>query len=286
MTKGTRLVSNQQLKESASTTAFVAAADAMAADNSSSAELVDLAAKDKGRGAFLSADQVIVPFITILQSNSPQCDKRRPEYLEGAAPGRLWLKGAAVDPFRDSVDVRLCANVWTYVEWLRPRGSGFVARHLTKPNDLTMVPRDDGQGRPIAVRPNGNEVIDTLEAYLTVDFDAYLMGLTSTQITVGRHWISYAMRLRHPRSGGPMPSYGHRFRLSTTLRHKSGGSWSLLTFEDLGLTGSVDEYLFARQFADYVNAGRHRVDEAALAASASAAAPISEAPIGADGLSY
>src|SRR6516165_1233067 len=81
------------------------------------AELADLAVVDAGRGVSTKAEDAITPLITILQNNSPQCDKRGPEYVDGAEPGRFWLRNA-VDPIRDEIIAIPCAMARVWMEWL------------------------------------------------------------------------------------------------------------------------------------------------------------------------
>jgi hypothetical protein len=217
-------------------------------------------AKDALQGATLEGIDPIIPYISILQASSPQCAERSEAHLEGAAPSRYWLHDAPTNPFRDVLaDVLLCGSRQTWTEWLRPRGSGFVERHLVKPTDLESIPRDDGRLRPLMTRASGNELVDTLELYLLVSRDPYVFYCTSTKITFARQWISYTARLRHAEKGTSVPSYGHRFKLTTLLRAKGQYRWAIPVFHDLGEIEDGTAYRLARDFAQFIRSGQQRV---------------------------
>ena len=59
------------------------------------AELLDQTAADAGRGVSTKAEDQLIPILYVLQTNSPACDSRGPDYIDGAEPGHFLLRGAA-----------------------------------------------------------------------------------------------------------------------------------------------------------------------------------------------
>ena len=58
------------------------------------AALAAMMEKDAGKGVSTAQEDNLVPLIYVLQTNSPQVNKRDERYIEGAEPGDLWLRNA------------------------------------------------------------------------------------------------------------------------------------------------------------------------------------------------
>ena len=68
-----------------------------------------------------TTEDFAIPFVRVLQNGSPQVNKQKGEYVEGAEPGKLYntvtnglydgTKGILVVP---------CAYVKKFIEWNRP----------------------------------------------------------------------------------------------------------------------------------------------------------------------
>jgi hypothetical protein len=53
---------------------------------------LDITAAMAGRGVSFKPEDQLIPLITVLQANSPQCNARLPKYVDGAEAGRFWLR--------------------------------------------------------------------------------------------------------------------------------------------------------------------------------------------------
>jgi hypothetical protein len=103
-------------------------------------ELLDVTAQDAGLGVSRDPADLILPLITVLQQNSPQCEKRDPAYINGAEPSCFWFRNDLI-PIRDGVAGFICIpcdmdTVW--LEWGPTRGSGLLGRHLEQPTDVEV----------------------------------------------------------------------------------------------------------------------------------------------------
>jgi hypothetical protein len=56
------------------------------------AEWLDEATRDAGLGVSDKAEDLLVPTLTVLQQNSPQCDKRGSKYVPDAEAGDFYLR--------------------------------------------------------------------------------------------------------------------------------------------------------------------------------------------------
>jgi len=228
-----------------------------------SAELLDLTAEDTGKGVSFKQEDQLLPLIYVLQGLSPQVQKRGDSHIEGAEPGHFWLKNS-LTPIWDGekgIEVIPCEMVRTWIEWLPNRG-GFVARHEAPPADtIQKTMRDDaGAERQMLVRSsNGNTIQDTREFYIIAQGQPYVLPCTGTKHTFARQWQTYFHQYHHPKTGGVMPSFSRKYRLTTTPVTNAKGEWFGLKFEDLGLV-SLTEYQNAKKFYEAVKKGEKKAD--------------------------
>jgi hypothetical protein len=217
-------------------------------------ELAKLAEQDAGKGVSDQFEDQLTPIITPLQTNSPQCDHRGAEYIDGAAPGKLWLRSSS-EPIRDFIDVICCGMVHSFVEWLPARG-GYVGRHAELPDDVETT-RDGA--RQVHIRAgNKNVVEEAREFLLLLEGSPHLLSCTSTQHTFARKWQSHFHTVRHPKTGEIMPSFVKRYRLTTVPMANAKGRWFGLTFSEIeGAAGwpSLNEYQQAKALHETIERG-------------------------------
>jgi len=219
------------------------------------AELADVTAPDSGKGVSTKAEDAIVPLITVLQNGHPQVDKRGAEYIDGAEPGKFWLRGA-IEPIRDEIIAIPCDMRRSWMEFLQNR-QGYAARHEEEPDDIEIKPAEGNSKRPILVRPNGNIIQDTRELYLLVDNQPYLLPCASTFHQFAREWQTWFRQFRHPKTGKPLPSFARKYKLVTVSKANALGKWFMPKFVDLGWVDTA-EYSRAREFHEFVEQGRQR----------------------------
>jgi hypothetical protein len=202
-----------------------------------------------------------MPRLYVLQSNSPQCDKRGSGYIEDAEPGHFW-KRYALDPIHDGevgIHTIYCGMDYAFVEW-PPGRLGFpVARHDARPADTELV-QDGSQQRPKLIRRSTNNVIEeTRDLYLLVEGRGYVFSCTGTKHTFAKQWQSYFHEFRHPETGAVLPSFARKYRLTTYPDSNGLGQWFGVKFKDLGWVSEA-EYFAAREFSRYVASGAQRVE--------------------------
>jgi hypothetical protein len=75
----------------------------------------------------INASTMAIPFIRILQTKSPQLDKRAPEYIEGAEEGQFF-NNVTKKIYGEKINLIILKFEHIYIEWLPARG-GFVGVH-------------------------------------------------------------------------------------------------------------------------------------------------------------
>lgn len=212
-----------------------------------------------------------IPFIGVLQDNSPQAKKRNEQYIEGAAPGHLH--NTVTDEIYDGETGIIFIPVHRdqcYVEW-RPRdqGGGYIGRHDLKSKvvaDATNRPRNE---RKQLVTEDGNELIQT--AYfcvLVVHEDGRLepayISFSSTKLKVYRQFMTKInqFQINTPNGKQTPPLFAHQVRLTTVGEKNAKGEF--FNFRLSPLNGEIGKSLLdpkskqydeAKKLAEQVRSG-------------------------------
>ena len=252
--------------------------DEVATKGSSAVAVHDYGA-DAGAGfEGTGAEDIIIPFLGVLQGLSPQL-----QTLEGAKVGMLHNsvtdeltpgdKGLVFIPgYREHC----------YVEWVpRKQGGGFVARHEPTSDVVTRARQEAKEqglkfGQYFVPTESGgkNELKETFYLYgITVQGEGedatiapVCIAFTSTKIKVYRKWMT-AVRLFDPKS--KIPIFAYQLRIKTTTEKNNEGEFAnfVITPEGGSLEGCLlppDSGLLAaaKQVKESVEQGSAKIDEA------------------------
>lgn len=204
----------------------------------------------QGAGTSGAPDDVSIPFLTLLQDNSPEAKKRESVYVEGAEPGfilnkltkRLWGPD-------DECVVIPCVTQRYVVEW-RPRdaGGGYRGRYeLTEPTvEATMRkiggreindPGDKEGRKKKWVTEEGNDLIDTRYFYvLQVDrgiVTPVVVAFSSTGHTVAKDWM-FLQRQPIPGTTTIPPAWSRMYRLRVVATSNNKGDFFKLEAVERG----------------------------------------------------
>ena len=222
------------------------------------------AKEDQGKGVSQAADDNIVPLVYLLQVNSPQCNRRGPDYIEGAKDGDLWLRNSGVPPM-DGDHGLLVQPAFFYKEWViwspRSTGAGIIDRFAEKPAKAVEkeVPDEDDptKTRKKWIMPDGNEAIETRyhicniyierlvegtkdQYELTGQIMPFVIPFKSTGHTASRQW-TFLMNSKIV-GDGPAPSWACLYRVKTKSRSNSSGTWNAISIEDAGWVQTQEKY--------------------------------------------
>ena len=234
---------------------------ATAKNTALSADLLDDMMLDAGEGAAFSADEMQIPFVRLLQALSPQLNKKKAEYIDGASSGDAFnnVTGEYWDG-EQGLTVIPCYQTTKYLEFTpREMGGGF--RGEINPNNPVLQQTTRSGSKEIL--PNGNELVKSDQHFcLIVDEDGgcqpAVIDMKSTQLKVSRRWkTQIAMQkvtLPDGRKVTP-PVFATMWKLRSVEESNDQGSWSNWAVEKVGLVEDRNLYQEARSFRKSIEAG-------------------------------
>jgi len=182
----------------------------------------------------VGGEDLAIPFITILQSNSPQVNDDEPE---GSKAGMLY--NTVTQDLIDGNEGLLfvpCHQHKAYVEWVpRNDGGGFVALHDYGSKEVSEAISDHGSkfGR---IPFNKNEIIETKYFYgLIIDPDSgnvvsfAVISFTSTKLKPFRNALSSMYMVE-----GRNPLFAFQLRIATTKQKNEHGTFFNFTISPEG----------------------------------------------------
>lgn len=191
-------------------------------------EIAELAALSGAGLEKVSTADMALPFLTILQTNTPEAIKRNPEYVEGAEPGMIYnTLTKALYP--EYVDFVASAYVTRYTEW-KPRDSGGgLVRDWGE--DGSMYDRCVEDERRRRVTPTGTNIVKaaTFFGQIVPSQERAIIAMSSTQLKKGRQWVSISMneKVMDPRTKTLFtpPLFYRVYRLTTVAESNEKGDW-------------------------------------------------------------
>jgi hypothetical protein len=221
-------------------------------------ELQDLFVQDAGAGLQNATTQdYALPFLYMLQSNSPQVDKAEDKYVEGAEAG-MFMDTVTQELF-DSLKVIPVEFEKVYNEWIpRDAGGGFIASYKSK-NEAEQNKQDDTQ------------IVDTANHYVLVEgndgrWRPAILSCTSTKLKASRNWLSRISQvlINGARGRESAPSYARIYEaVAVSAKNKKGKFFTLGINPIEGPEGwvrDIDLYNAAKDFAAQLKAGRKGAD--------------------------
>lgn len=232
--------------------------------------------QDAGSG-FENADRdsFAIPFLIILQSQSPQCKRSDGAYVPGAEEGKLFntVTGKVYDGER-GVDVIPCYYRPSWLRWApRDGGGGFKGE---MPADDPAIVRAKRSGAVGAIElDNGDQIHDTRVHYVLLldpdDPDAVpqpaVISLTSTQIKKSKQWMSKMEGIKLKGADGHMftaPMFSHVYHLTTVPEKNDQGSWYGWKIELARMQSDRALFEAARLFKQQVAKGEVKEQPATL----------------------
>lgn len=178
-------------------------------------------------------DDLSIPFLNILQSNSPEVEEK---LIDGAESGMIF-NTVTKELVKEGVVFQPVETVESWVEW-KPRiqGGGFVKIHEPTSDVVVNLLRENGGSRIPPVGPDGkrvpfkvgqNELVETYYVYgLLLGEDGLevngfgVISFNSTKIKPYRDWKTSMYLLK-----GKPPLFANRARITTVRQKNDAGSY-------------------------------------------------------------
>lgn len=236
----------------------------------------DLFMSDGKQDEKISAEDCTIPRLNLLQSNSPWCQRGKPQYNPEAKAGD-FVDTITDEIFSGDEGIRVipCAQRTTYLEWWPKEskdGQGFIADHGNTPEILRSTTKGGTTGNK-DVTERGTHIEKTMEFYVLLvkedgSFSPYVISFKSTGLKVAKDWGSLinGARRKHPSTGQLFSpaKYFCSYTLSSRPQEKNGDTWMNWTVQSSddvpSLTGGVALYTEAKNFADVINSGAKKAD--------------------------
>lgn len=228
-----------------------------------STEVLDDIFDHAGEGAAFDSSEMQIPFVRVLQALSPQLNKKKPEYIDGASQGDLF--NTVTNQYwggEDGIIVIPCFQTTKYLEFVpRDLGGGFKGEIPSTSPSLQQTTRQGSK----EILPNGNELVKSDQHFCLVvepdgTFQPAVVDMKSTQLKVSRRWkTQIAMqKIKNPKSGAMItpPVFATMWKLTTTEESNDQGSWNNYLVERVGLVENRDLLLEAKAFRDSIMAGQ------------------------------
>lgn len=201
----------------------------LAKKKSTAVTLADDFSSNAGAGMEnVTANDLLVPRLAILQALSPQISKKKSEYIEGAQIGDICDVGTG-EIFKDGVLFLPVFYRKDYLEWApRASGQGLVNIH-SDPAILDQTTRDEKK-RPVLA--SGNYIAETAQFFglnLTADNRKCFLPMASTQLKKARKWLTLATGEKLTRADGSTftpPLFYRAYNLTTAEESNAEGEWA------------------------------------------------------------
>lgn len=163
-----------------------------------------------------------IPFVRILQKLSPQLDKQKPEYIEGAEEG-MYFNTITKELYGAKVPLIALKFERVYIEW-RPNRGGFVGYHTPENAERLTVDHTFGNWKT----KDGNILQETY-AYMVLiagheKEGLCVLSLASSSLKTAREWNRLMTTHVMPDGKRALPYY-LVWELGTEYMKNDKGSW-------------------------------------------------------------
>lgn len=182
----------------------------------------------------VGARDLIIPRIVILQALSPQLDRNKPEYIDGAKSGdfcdvatsEVW-SGAW-----SGITIIPCYYALAALEWApRASGKGLIANHgIWNDDKVRKIAKEDDKRRWIT---NEGNLIAQTATFFVLNMSAggrrSFIPLSSTQLKNGRQWMTVMTNEKRPGPNGtevPAELFWRSWEAYSVPQSNAQGSWN------------------------------------------------------------
>ncbi len=223
------------------------------------AVIADDAKKMSGFGTLNLARDTAIPYISILQTSSPQVNPSKAEHIETAKAGQLF--NTVTQETFDTLEVIPVFYHLKYVEWKpREQGGGFINSHDADSGIIGQTKRDPMSGK--MVLPNGNHIVQTAYHFVLMldangGYQNAVISMSSSQLKKSRRWNSLMLsqKIKGPSGMFTPPTYAFTYKLSSVSESNDRGSWFGFAVEKGDQVTDASIYGESKAFAQSASSG-------------------------------
>lgn len=170
----------------------------------------------------INGETMSVPFLRLIQKLSPQIDKKKPEYIEGAVEGDFF-NTVTKEVYGQELALIVLRFERIYIEW-KPNRGGFVGYHSPEDAERIATKRDFGKWQT----EKGNELQENY-VYMVIlggheKEGPMILSLSSSGIKTAREWNR--LMVTHIMSNGQKAKpYYLMWQVNAKYKENEKGSW-------------------------------------------------------------
>lgn len=199
-----------------------------------SSAFLDMAGDVAGTGLEnVTANDLLIPRLTILQALSPQLKRQKAEFMEGAKEGDIVDVGLAQN-FGDKVTIIPVHYEKKWLQWA-PRASGKGLQGIHDDDSIMAKTSKNEKNQPVL--ENGDLISETAQIYCMIvdaNYRKAFIPMTSTQLKKARRLLTLATDERLQRPDGSEftpPLFYRQYVLGTIPENNQEGDWIGWTVE-------------------------------------------------------
>ena len=215
---------------------------------------VKVLAEDAGDGLDnLTADDLLIPSLKLVQKGSPAVDPTDSTYTDSVKVGDI-INSVTNESYDGDAGITVLPAAYRriFLEYIPREAGGGLAGIHENPSILSQTHRDE-MGRDILA--SGNYIQTTANHYVLLlndgKYDPVMIAMYSSQLKKSRRWNSIMAGQRITSNGKSVTpaSYSHMYHLSTVPEKNSKGSWFGWRIELVGQVEDITLYRAAKEFA-------------------------------------
>lgn len=169
-----------------------------------------------------------IPYINLLQTNSPMVDEDDPDYIEGAKAGSIFITDSKT-LVNGSLTIIPCGYKKQFVEWVpREQGGGLVGIHLPdSPIVKNAVLVQDSNKKKFLQAENGNTLVETAQffvlTYYNNSWNWAVLNMSGTKWSAARDLNTLSTTRKIPGTDKYYPTFAGIYELYTFKDQNKNG---------------------------------------------------------------
>ncbi len=209
----------------------------------------------------VTADDLQMPFLRVIQAMSPELNKQESAYIDGASQGDIF--NTVTRQFWKGDEGVLVIPIYyqfKYLEFVpRSAGGGFVGELSPTDIQIKEAHRDENN---IELLKSGNELVKTAQHYVKIahekgknfELESAVVDLKKTGLKKSRTWNSIMSMQKI--EGKTMASFANLYRITTVSEGNDKGTWYTINPQHETVIPSVELLNECKEFHQSISEGQ------------------------------